>query len=68
MSALSEFPKLVRDMGSRSCSSIGKLKNMFLTTEKNNVGVYGIKFHIRGKPWVIDVDDKLLFKKGEFYS
>ena len=37
------------------------LKDMFLTKEYNTAGIYGLKFYIRGKPWVVDVDDRFLF-------
>jgi hypothetical protein len=38
---------------------------MFLTPIDNAAGIYGLTFYIRGKPWVIDVDDKLFFSKGK---
>jgi hypothetical protein len=40
-----------------------KIKNIFLTPVDNEAGIYGLTFHIRGKPWVIDVDDKLFFSR-----
>ena len=49
MSALGEFPTQVKDV--------------FVTKEKNDVGIYGVKFYIRGKPWVISIDDIHLFRK-----
>lgn len=30
----------------------------------NGQGLYGIRFYIRGKPWVITTDDKLLYDNG----
>jgi hypothetical protein len=42
-----------------------KIKNIFLTPIDNEAGVYGLTFYIRGKPWVIDVDDKLFFSRGK---
>jgi len=39
------------------------IKDMFLTDD-NAAGIYGIRFFIRGKPWVIDIDDTLVFSKG----
>jgi len=27
----------------------------------NNAGIYGVTFYIRGKPWVVEVDDHMLF-------
>ena len=38
---------------------------MFLTPIDNAAGIYGLTFYIRGKPWVIDVDDKLFFSRGK---
>ena len=35
--------------------------NAFTTQEDNSAGIYGIKFYIRGKPWVVDVDDGLVW-------
>lgn len=38
------------------------IKNMFLTgTTKNAAGLYAVKFFIRGKPWIVTVDDHFLF-------
>jgi hypothetical protein len=42
------------------------ITDMFITgTEDPSVAIYGIKFFIRGKPWVVTVDDKLLFENGQ---
>ena len=46
MAAMSEYPELA--------------KNIFLTQEKNDVGIYAVKFYIRGKPWVVTVDDDVM--------
>jgi len=35
-------------------------KKIFLTTTKSNDSIYGFKMYIRGKPWVVAVDDYLL--------
>ena len=43
MGTVAEVPALVDDV--------------FVTDEKNAAGIYGVRFYIRGKPWVIDVDD-----------
>ena len=51
MAAMSEYPELA--------------KSIFLTKEKNDVGIYAVKFFVRGKPWVVTVDDKLLFENGQ---
>lgn len=34
---------------------------MFVTTEKNSAGIYAFRFFIRGKPWIVTVDDYFLF-------
>jgi hypothetical protein len=36
------------------------LKSAILTHSKNNASVYAVRFYIRGKPWIIAVDDYLL--------
>lgn len=39
------------------------ITDMFVSgTSQNGSGIYGIKFFIRGKPWVVSIDDKLAFK------
>lgn len=47
LSAIGEFPEL--------------LENIFLSTEDNDAGIYGVQFFIRGKPWTMTVDDNMLF-------
>lgn len=47
MSAIAEWPDLI--------------KEAFVTQSKNDAGIYGVNFYIRGKPWTITVDDYLLF-------
>lgn len=47
MGAIAEFPDLV--------------KNVFITKEKNEAGIYAFRFYIRGKPWIVTVDDYFLF-------
>lgn len=37
------------------------LDEIFLN-EKNTKGIYALKFHIRGKPWIVTIDDTLLVK------
>jgi hypothetical protein len=49
LASVAEWPKLIR--------------NLFLTKNKNSVGIFGLKFYIRGKPYVISVDDFLLFHR-----
>jgi hypothetical protein len=46
MASVAEFPALI--------------KNIILTPTKNNVSIYGVLLNIRGKPWVVAVDDFLL--------
>lgn len=36
-------------------------KGNMLTQYKNTAGIYAVTMYIRGKPWVISVDEKLLF-------
>lgn len=38
---------------------------MFLTSEINEEGIYAMRFYIRGKPWVVTVDDEVLFYNGQ---
>ena len=47
MAAVAEFPAII--------------KNILLTPYKNKASIYGVKLNIRGKPWVIAVDDYLMF-------
>ena len=47
IAAVAEYPQLLHDT--------------FLTDGDNAAGVYGIRFFIRGKPWVVDVDDALVW-------
>jgi hypothetical protein len=51
MASLAEFPDLV--------------KNVFVTDEENDEGVYVFRFYIRGKPWLVSVDDYFLFGTTE---
>ena len=34
---------------------------MFLTGSKFESGIIAIRFYIRGKPWVVSIDDKLFW-------
>ena len=47
MSAAAPFPDIIN--------------NVFLTKEKNDAGIHAVRLFIRGKPWVIDVDDRFLY-------
>lgn len=35
-------------------------KQVFITNTKNDAGIYAIKFYIRGKPWIVTIDDEML--------
>ena len=48
MGSIGEFPQIVKDV--------------FLTQEKNSANIVGIRYFIRGKPWVVTVDSTLFFK------
>ena len=37
------------------------VKSMFLN-DKNHAGIYAVRFYIRGKPWIITIDDTILFQ------
>ena len=44
------------------------ITDMFVSgTSDSAIGLYGIQFYIRGKPWVVTVDDKLLYKSGSLH-
>ena len=47
MASLAEFPDLVRQT--------------FVNPETNNEGIYNVRFYIRGKPWIVSVDDYMFF-------
>jgi hypothetical protein len=38
---------------------------MFLETETNDEGIYNVRFYIRGKPWIVTVDDYMLFSEND---
>ena len=39
------------------------ITDMFVTgLDDNGAGIYGIKFYIRGKPWVVSLDNKVAFQ------
>lgn len=47
LSSISEYPNY--------------MKNVFLIQKKNDAGIYGVQFYIRGKPWHIALDDTLFY-------
>ena len=49
MSAIAERPTLLEDI--------------FITKDFNAAGIYALKLYIRGKPWIVTVDDTFLFHK-----
>jgi len=51
LAGVAEHPELIEDI--------------FVNTPENNAaGIYSVRFFIRGKPWIVDVDDTLVFSKG----
>ena len=48
---LGEFPELT--------------EKMFTTGSSNAAGGTAVRFYIRGKPWVVSVDDRLWFASSE---
>ena len=57
-------------------NSVGKkpkfIKDVFLDqTEANKAGIYTVRLYIRGKPWLLNVDDRIMFsdeEDGPWYS
>lgn len=47
MGSLAEFPEMVRAA--------------FLNQNSNENGIYNVRFYIRGKPWIVSVDDYLFY-------
>ena len=39
----------------------GEIESLFYTLGDNPAGIYGVKFFVRGKPWMVDIDDEMLF-------
>jgi len=37
------------------------VRNAFVTPEKNSAGIIGVQFWIRGKPWVVDIDESMVW-------
>lgn len=53
IAAAAEYPNLITDM--------------FVTgMNENDAGIYGIRFFIRGKPWIVTIDNKMPFKYSVF--
>jgi len=49
LSGVAEFPDII--------------KSMFVTQASNTSGAFRVKFYIRGKPWVFNIDSQFLVKK-----
>ena len=41
------------------------IEDVFVTKEVNKAGIYLVRLFIRGKPWLVPVDDNFLFNRGE---
>ena len=54
MGSIAEFPDMVR--------------STFLNEETNDEGIYNIRFFIRGKPWVVSIDDYLVYANLDPYT
>jgi hypothetical protein len=52
MGVMSEFPEVLRDI--------------FVTKTENDSGIYAFRFFIRGKPWLVTIDDYIPFNGPEF--
>jgi hypothetical protein len=50
MSGVAEFSSLIT--------------SIFVTDKKNDAGIVAVRLFIRGKPWVVAIDDNLLFYNG----
>jgi hypothetical protein len=50
LSFIAEYPSVVR--------------KVFLTQNKNKAGIFALRLFIRGKPYVISVDDNIMFSKS----
>ena len=51
MAAIAEFPDLI--------------KKVFVNSDRNEEGIYSIRLFIRGKPWIVTVDDYMLFDSND---
>jgi hypothetical protein len=38
---------------------------MYPVSVTNEKGIYAVRFYIRGKPWIVTVDDYFYFKNGK---
>jgi calpain-15 len=44
------------------------IKEMFLTKDDNQAGIYAVRFYILGKPWTVTIDDYLPFTRENPWS
>jgi hypothetical protein len=55
-----------------SASSLGEwpslIRNTFLTQTKNSAGISAVRLFMKGKPYVISVDDSLLFYNETYFG
>ena len=43
------------------------IKQLFVTKETNAAGIYNVKLYIRGKPWVVTIDDSNMFENDTIF-
>lgn len=43
-----------------------RIKGLFVDKEPNPKGIYTLKLYVRGKPWIVQVDDVMLVDMQEF--
>ena len=55
-----------------SASSLGEwpnlIRNSFLTQTKNSAGISGVRLFMRGKPYVISIDDNMAFFNETYFG
>ena len=55
IAGVAEFPDLIT--------------RMFVSgLEENDAGIYGIRFYIRGKSWIVTIDNKMPFRYSYYYG
>jgi hypothetical protein len=42
------------------------MNKVFLIDQENEAGIYAFRFFIRGKPWVVTIDDEMTFNAPFF--
>ena len=43
------------------------MDKVFLIKNENQAGIYAFRFFIRGKPWIVTIDDIMMFN-GPFFA